>query len=337
MTRRGEATTRPPAEWQTYERLTMSPAKTEQKGARVTIALTINEEVKSALENGEPVVALESTLITHGLPYPKNVETALAMEGAVRESGAAPATIAILKGEITVGVSAEDIDALAQMPPDLARKCSRRDLPIAVALGQYGATTVAGTMIVARMAGIRIFASGGIGGVHRGQPFDVSADLSELARTPVAVVSSGAKSILDLPLTLEALETNGVPILGYQTDSLPAFYSARTDLPIDQRVDTPMEAAKILRAADQLGARNGILIAVPAPAETALDLDVAEAAIAQATHEAESADIGGNAITPYVLSRVSELTKGASMTANIALLVNNARVAGQIARELSRL
>ena len=303
----------------------------------MSFPLTINDEVKSAIDSGAPVVALESTLITHGLPYPKNVETALAMEAAVRESDAVPATIAILQGEITVGLSADDIEALAKMPPDAVRKCSRRDLPIAIAQRQYGATTVAGTMIVARMAGVKLFATGGIGGVHRGLPFDVSADLSELARTPVAAVCSGAKSILDLPLTLEALETNGVPILGYQTDSLPAFYSARTDLPIDQRIESATEAARIIQAAEELGARNGILVAVPAPAEEALDLETAEAAIAQATHEAEASGIGGKDITPYVLSRVSELTKGASMRANIALLVNNARVAGQIARELSRL
>ena len=303
----------------------------------MTFPLAINDEVKAALTDGGPVVALESTLITHGLPYPKNVETALAMEAAVRRSTAVPATIAILQGKIAVGISAAEIEALAQLPPDRVRKCSRRDLAIALALRQYGATTVAGTMIVARQAGIKLFATGGIGGVHRGQPFDVSADLTELGRTPVTVVSSGAKSILDLPLTLEALETNGVPILGYQTDRLPAFYTARTDLPIDQRVESAEEAARIIQAAEAIGAQHGILVAVPAPADKALDLATAEAAIAQATDEAESSGIGGKDITPYALSRVSELTKGASMTANIALLVNNASVAGEIAAELSRL
>ncbi len=303
----------------------------------MTLPLTINDEVKSALASGEPVVALESTLITHGLPHPSNVETALAMEAALRESKAVPATIAILKGAITVGISADEIEALAKLPPEQVRKCSRRDLPIAIALRQHGATTVAGTMIVARMAGIKVFATGGIGGVHRGQPFDVSADLSELARTPVAVVSSGAKSILDLPLTLEALETNGVPILGYQTDALPAFYSATTNLPIDQRIETARDAARIIKAAEAIDARNGILVAVPPPEARALDLHEAEAAIAQATAEAEASGIGGKEITPFVLRRVSEFTDGASMRANIALLVNNARVAGQIARELSRL
>lgn len=297
----------------------------------MTYPLRIHEEVKAALDSGRPVVALESTLITHGLPYPTNVETALAMEAAVRESTAVPATIAILSGSITVGITAEDIEALARMPADSVRKCSRRDLAIAIALGQNGATTVAGTMIVAHMAGIKVFATGGIGGVHRGQPHDVSADLTEFGRTPVMVVSSGAKSILDLPLTLEALETNGVPILGYQTDVLPAFYSGRTNLPIDQRIDSAAEAAAIMRAAEELGARNGILVAAPAPADKALDLELAEAAIAQATHEAEAAGIAGKDITPYVLSRVSELTNGASMAANIALLINNARIAGKIA------
>ena len=303
----------------------------------MTFPLTINEDVKTALNCGKPIVALESTLITHGLPYPTNVETALAMEAAVRESAAVPATIAILKGAITIGITAEDIEALARMPADSVRKCSRRDLAIAIAMGQYGATTVAGTMVVANMARIKVFATGGIGGVHRGQPHDVSADLTEFGRTPVTVVSSGAKSILDLPLTLEALETNGVPILGYQTDVLPAFYSAETDLPIDQRIDSAAEAASIIRASEALGAQNGILVAVPVPADKALDRETAETAIAKATGEAQAAGIAGKDITPFVLSRVSELTKGASMAANIALLINNARIAGQIALELSRI
>lgn len=298
--------------------------------------LSINDEVRAALTSGLPVVALESTLITHGLPYPSNVETALAMEAAVRESAAVPATIAILQGAITVGITSDHIEALARMPADSVRKCSRRDLAIAIALGENGATTVAGTMILAHMAGIKLFATGGIGGVHRGLPQDISADLTELGQTPVTVVSSGAKSILDLPLTLEVLETNGVPVLGYRTDVLPAFYSARTRLPIDQRIESAAEAAAIIRAAEALGAQNGILVAVPAPADQALDHDTAESAIAQATREAEASGIGGKDITPYVLNRVSELTEGASMKANIALLINNARIAGDIARELSR-
>jgi len=298
--------------------------------------LTINDEVKAALTSGLPVVALESTLITHGLPYPTNVETALAMEAAVRESAAVPATIAILEGAITVGITADNIEALAQLPAGSVRKCSRRDLAIAIALGENGATTVAGTMIVANMAGIKVFATGGIGGVHRGQPHDISADLTELGQTPVTVVSSGAKSILDLPLTLEVLETNGVPVLGFRTDRLPAFYSARATLPIDQRIESAAEAAAIIRAAEALGAQNGILVAVPAPVDLAIGYDAAEAAIAQATREAEASGIGGKDMTPFMLNRVSELTKGASMKANIALLINNSRIAGEIARELKR-
>ncbi len=303
----------------------------------MTITPKANAEVQAALERRGPVVALESTLITHGLPYPLNVETALAMEDAVREAGAIPATIAILKGEITVGITAAEIEMLAQATAGSVRKCSRRDLPVAIALRQDGATTVAGTMIIAAMLRIKLFATGGIGGVHRGQPHDVSADLIELGRTPVAVVCSGAKSILDLPLTLEVLETNGVPILGYGTDVLPAFYSARSNLPIDQRVDSPSAAAQIIAAAKELRARHGILIAAPVPADKELAANVAEAAIVNATQEAEAAQIGGNAITPYVLRRVSELTGGASMRANISLLINNARIAGEIAVELSRI
>ncbi len=300
----------------------------------MTFPLTINDEVEAALDSGRAVVALESTLITHGLPYPTNVETALAMEAAVRESSAVPATIAILNGSITVGIRAEGIEALSQLPPNSVRKCSRRDLAIAVALGQNGATTVAGTMIIAHMAGIKVFATGGIGGVHRGQPQDVSADLTEFGRTPVTVVSSGAKSILDLPLTLEVLETYGVPILGYRTDVLPAFYSGQTKLPIDQRIESAAEAAAIIRAAAKLGAQNGILIAAPAPADSQLEIEIADAAIARATADADALGISGKDITPYVLSRVSELTNGASMAANIALLINNARIAGQIALAL---
>lgn len=297
--------------------------------------LSISAEAQSALNDHQAVVALESTLITHGLPHPVNVETALSMEAAVRESGAVPATIAILNGKITIGLTADQIQELAQAPAGSVRKCSRRDLPIAVGLGQHGATTVAGTMIIAHMAGIKVFATGGIGGVHRGSPEDVSADLIEFGRTPVAVVSSGAKSILDLPLTLEALETQGVPILGYQTDVLPSFYSQRTDLPIDQPVDSAKEAASIIRAADEIGAEHSILVAVPVPADQALPFDIAEAAIFQATQEAEAMGIVGKAVTPFILNRVSQLTDGRSMAANIALLINNARVAGEITRALA--
>jgi pseudouridine-5'-phosphate glycosidase len=230
--------------------------------------LTLSRDVAAALAEGRPVVALESTLITHGLPYPINVETALAMEDAVRAGGAQPATIAVLKGRLTVGISADEIESLASRPAGQVRKCSRRDLPIVVGLGTDGATTVAGTMIVAHMAGIRVFATGGIGGVPRGHPFDVSADLIELGRTPVAVVCSGAKSILDLPLTLEVLETHGVPVIGLGSDTLPAFYARSSGLPIDVRIETPAAAARILAAHARLGASHGILFTVPVPEGT---------------------------------------------------------------------
>lgn len=291
--------------------------------------LIYSNEVRQALDSGQPVVALESTVITHGLPYPANRDTALSMEAAVRDGEAVPATIAVLKGEITVGLSEEQIEYLAKATD--VRKCSRRDLPIAVGLGEDAATTVAGTMIVANMAGIRVFATGGIGGVHRGHPFDVSADLLELGRTPVAVVCAGAKSILDLPLTLEVLETQGVPILGYQTDSLPMFFTPESDLPIDVRVENPQEVASIIKAAHDLEVKHGILITVPVPEDKALARDIAENAIEQATEEAESQGIHGKEITPFVLARVVELTEGKSMIANRALLENNARLAAQIA------
>ncbi len=259
------------------------------------------------------------------------------MEAAVRESGAIPATIAILKGNITVGITESQIKKLGQAPDGTVRKCSRRDLPIAMALKQDGATTVAGTMIVAHMAGIKVFATGGIGGVHRGHPQDVSADLIELGRTPVAVVSSGAKSILDLPLTLEVLETQGVPILGYKTDVLPSFYSARTDLPIDQQINSSLEAAQVIEALDQLQAQHGVLITVPVPADKELPSDVAETAIQQATQEADEQGITGKEITPFVLRRVSELTGNESKRANTALLINNAIIASHIAIDYAEL
>jgi pseudouridylate synthase len=299
--------------------------------------INLSDEVAAALAANQPVVALESTLITHGLPYPTNVETALAMEQAVRDGGAVPATIAILRGQITVGVSASEIERLGSMPYGSARKCSRRDLPIAVGLGEDAATTVAGTMIVAHMAGIRVFATGGIGGVHRGAPFDVSADLIELGRTPVAVVCSGAKSILDLALTLEVLETQGVPIIGLGTETLPAFYSRSSGLPIDACVETPEKAAQIIAAAQRLGAKHGLLITVPIPTADEMSPEQAEHAIQQATDEAAAQSIHGKAVTPFVLGRVAELTAGESRRANTALLVNNARMGGLIAAALQRI
>jgi len=293
--------------------------------------LHLSTEVKEALASGGAVVALESTVITHGLPYPANLETALAMETAIRAEGAIPATIAVLKGKITVGLSKRELEQLAASPPGTVRKCSRRDLPIVVGLGEDGATTVAGTMIVAHQAGIRVFATGGIGGVHRGHPFDVSADLLELGRTPVTVVCSGAKAILDLPLTLEVLETQGVPVIGYQTDSLPAFYARESGLPVDVRVETTAEIARIIRAAEKIGANHGILVGAPVPKEYELDGQTAEKAIQQAVEEADTRGVTGKAATPFILARVAELTGGESKQANTALLVNNAKIAAQIA------
>ena len=302
----------------------------------MTLPLTYSNEVSAAILAGSPVVALESTLITHGFPFPANVETALAMESAIRDEGAIPATIAVLHGVITVGLSQEQIEVLAELGQDSVRKCSRRDLPIVMGLGQHGATTVAGTMIVAHMAGIKVFATGGIGGVHRGHPEDISADLIELGRTPVTVVCAGAKSILDLPRTLEVLETQGVPILGYGTDTLPAFYSRSSGLPVDQRVDTPQHVAAVAAARDRLGLTHSTLVAVPVPEADALPADEAERAIAEATRLADEAGIMGKDVTPYVLGKVLELTGGRSRDANIAALVNNARVAAQVALAMAQ-
>ncbi len=279
------------------------------------------------------MVALESTLITHGLPRPKNLEVARALEAAVREAGAFPATIAILGGEMTVGLTDEQLAYLARA--ENVRKCSRRDLPIVVGHSEDGATTVAGTMMVAHRAGIRVFATGGIGGVHRGHPFDVSADLLELGRTPVTVVCAGAKAILDLPLTLEVLETQGVPVIGYGTDEFPAFYSRSSGLPVDVRCDAPEEVAAIVQTRDALELPGGILVAVPIPPEEELPASEAEDAIGRALAEAEAQGITGKAVTPYLLARVSELTGEASLRANVALLLNNARVASAIAVEIS--
>jgi len=300
----------------------------------MTDLISLSPEIAAALHDGRPIVALESTLITHGLPWPENAATALAMEAAVRGSDAVPATIAVLAGRITVGVSREDIEELAQRPFGSVRKCSRRDLPIVVARGEDGATTVAGTMIVAHRAGIRVFGTGGIGGVHRGAPFDVSADLVELGRTPVAVVCAGPKAILDLPLTLEVLETHGVPVIGLGTDTLPGFYTRSTGLPVDVRADTPREAAAIVAAAEQMNARHGLLIVVPVPEADASPGEVDDA-ITRALADAEAQGVRGKSVTPFLLARVAELSGGASLRTNQALLVHNARTAGLIATELA--
>ena len=298
--------------------------------------LQVSPEVQSALDAGRPAVALESTLIAHGLPWPTNLEVARRLEATVREAGATPATIAILGGAIRVGLDDAALEHLASASG--VRKVSRRDLPIVVAQKLDGATTVAATMWVAAQAagarqgaGIRVFATGGIGGVHRGHPFDVSADLPELAGTPVAVVCAGAKAILDLPLTLEWLETHGVPVIGFQCDEFPAFYSRHSGLPVDVRVENAEEAAAIIKAKWGLGIEGGALVVVPVPAELELDMATGESAIETALAEAEQKGIRGRSITPFLLERVSQLTGGDSRRANIALLENNARVAAALA------
>ncbi len=295
--------------------------------------LTVAPEVTAALEEGRPVVSLESTVISHGLPRPANYETARRCEAAIREEGAVPATVGIIAGRIVVGLDDDQLTTLA-FSEDV-RKVSRRDYAIAVARREHGATTVAGTMIAAYLAGIRLFATGGIGGVHRGTADDVSADLPELAMTSVAVVCAGAKAILDLPRTLEYLETAGVPVLGYQTDEFPAFYARSSGLPVDVRVEGPAEAAAILRTKWNMGLEGGVLIAVPPPAERALPNDELEAAISAALEQAAQAGITGKALTPYLLSCLNEITGGRSLDVNIALLEQNARIAARIATALS--
>lgn len=296
--------------------------------------LQILPEVAEALAQNKPVVALESTVITHGLPYPDNVATADQMQTAVREGGAVPATIAIIQGQVHVGLTDDELEYLGQLAGTAVRKCSRRDIPLAIGNKENGATTVAGTMILAHRAGIGLFATGGIGGVHRGHPFDISADLLELGRTPVTVVSSGAKSILDLPATREVLETHGVPIIGYGTDELPAFFARSSGLPVDIRLDTPEAVARVILAHQQAELQNGILVTVPVPKADACDSDMVEAAIAQATREADEQGVHGPASTPWLLRRVVELTDGRSLQANTALLRNNGYVAATIAQAL---
>ncbi|MBE7552769.1 MAG: pseudouridine-5'-phosphate glycosidase [Anaerolineales bacterium] len=295
--------------------------------------LHFHPEVKTALDQGKAVVALESTVITHGLPAPENIQVARAIEAAVREQGAVPATVAILGGEITVGLTPEQLVYLGSAKN--VHKCSRRDFPVVVARAEDGATTVAGTMMVAHWAGIRVFATGGIGGVHRGHPFDESADLLELGRTPVAVVCAGAKAILDLPLTLEVLETQGVPVIGYQTNEFPAFYSRSSGLPLELRVETASEIAAILKAHDQMGLTMGTLITNPVPSADEWPAVEAQSVIEQALRDAETDRISGKAVTPYLLQRVSDLSGERSKKANIALLLNNARLGAQIALALT--
>ncbi len=299
--------------------------------------VVINPEVAEALSAGKPVVALESTIISHGMPYPKNVETALAAEQVVRDNGAIPATIAIIKGKLKVGLTLEEIEYLGKTEGVI--KTSRRDIPFIIAKKLDGATTVASTMIIADLAGIRVFATGGIGGVHRGAPesFDISADLQELAHTNVAVVCAGAKSILDIGLTLEYLETQGVPVIGYGTDELPAFYTSRSGFAVDYRVDSPEETAEALKAKWDLGLEGGVVIANPIPAEYEMDPEVINGAIAAAVKESEEKGIKGKESTPFLLAKVKELTGGASLDSNLQLVYNNVKVGAQIAVALSKL
>lgn len=295
--------------------------------------LILHPDVQSALKAGRPLVALESTVISHGLPWPENLEVARGMEATVREGGAVPATIAVLGGRVHVGLEDGEIEHLARSSD--VWKVSRRDVPVALAQGRDGATTVAGTVMMAHQAGIRVMATGGIGGVHRGDLTDVSADLPELARTPVLVVCSGAKAILDLPATLEWLETWGVPVVGYGTDELPAFYSRESGLRLEARVDSPEEAAAVARALWSQEGTGGMLLCVPCPEEAAIPAGEVEEAIAQAVSEAGARGLRGKAVTPFLLARVSELTGGRSKTANLALLRNNARVAAAVAAALA--
>ena len=299
--------------------------------------LDIAPEVAEALAAGKPVVALESTIISHGMPYPQNVETALKVEQIIRDAGAVPATIAIIGGRLKAGLSKEEIDYLGRTGAGIP-KASRRDLPVLVAQGKDGACTVTTTMMIADMAGIRVFATGGIGGVHRGaqETFDISADLEELANTSVMVVCAGAKAILDLGLTLEYLETKGVPVLGYGTDELPAFYTRESGLGVDARVDTPEDLAAIFQAQRDMGLKTGMLVTNPIPQQYAMDKTVIDKAIDQALAESHEQGIHGKETTPFLLARVAELTGGDSLESNIQPVLNNARVAAKTAVALCK-
>jgi pseudouridine-5'-phosphate glycosidase len=296
--------------------------------------LDIHPEVAAALAANRPVVALESTIISHGMPYPQNVETALRVEAEVRAHGAVPATIAIIDGRLKAGLTPEEIEHLGKTGRDVV-KVSRRDIPFIVAARRTGATTVASTMIVAAMAGIRVFATGGIGGVHRGaqQSFDISADLQELAQTPVTVVCAGAKSILDLGLTLEYLETNGVPVIGYRTETLPAFFTRESRFGVDYRMDDAASIAAAMKAKWDMALKGGMVVANPIPHEFAMPSDKIDGAIEQALSEAHEQGISGKESTPFLLARVCELTGGNSLASNIQLVLNNARLASAIASE----
>ncbi|HEY1394762.1 pseudouridine-5'-phosphate glycosidase [Roseateles sp.] len=298
--------------------------------------LDFSPEVAAARAEGRPLVALESTIISHGMPYPQNVQTAREVEAIVREHGAVPATIAVLDGKIRVGLNDAQLELLGQSPD--AMKLSRRDLPFALATGRVGATTVAATMICARLAGIEVFVTGGIGGVHRGAEtsFDISADLQELARTPVAVVCAGAKSILDLALTLEYLETHGVPVLSVGQENFAAFYTRDSGLKADFRIDAPADQARFLRTKWALGLNGGAVISNPVPAVHEMPQAVIDGFVEQALQEAATQGISGKAVTPYLLARIKDLSGGASLATNIALVKHNAVVGAALARALAR-
>ena len=300
--------------------------------------LDIAPEVQQALTEGRPVVALESTIISHGMPYPQNVETALNVEKIIRENGAVPATIAVIKGRLKAGLSPEEIDYLGKTGTAVV-KASRRDLPVLVAEGRDGATTVTTTMIIAHMAGISVFATGGIGGVHRGAEttMDISADLEELAHTPVMVVCAGAKSILDLGLTLEYLETHGVPVIGYGTEELPAFYTRKSGFKVDYRIDTPAELAKAFYVKQDMGLGGGMLVTNPIPEEFSMNHEIINKAIDEAVEEANKLGIHGKETTPFLLAKIKDLTGGDSLASNIQLVYNNARLAAKTAGELCKL
>ena len=296
--------------------------------------LEIKPEVKKALEEGKPVVALESTIIAHGMPYPRNVETAIAVEDVIRAEGVMPATIAIIGGKIKIGLTKEEIEYLGTATDVL--KVSRRDFPLVISKKMNGATTVAGTMICAKMAGIKLFVTGGIGGVHRGagESFDISADLEELKVTDVAVVCAGVKSILDIGATLEYLETSGVPVVTYGTEDFPAFYSSKSGFKSECRLDDPAEIAGLINAKHDLGLAGGMLIACPIPAEDEIPYEKMDVVINKALEECEAQKITGKRITPFLLSKVKDLTEGASLDANVKLVLNNAKIGAQIARNI---
>ncbi len=293
--------------------------------------LDVNPEVAKALDEGRPVVALESTIIAHGMPYPKNVETALAVEDVIRDNGAVPATIGILGGRIKIGLTKEEIEYMAHAENVL--KVSRRDLPLVIAKKMDGATTVAGTMIAAHMAGIKLFVTGGIGGVHRGagESFDISADLEELKMTDVTVVCAGAKAILDIPATMEYLETAGVPVIAYGTDEIPAFYSRKSGVAAICRLDSPEEIGELISMKHELGLKGGVLVTCPIPEEDEIPFEEMDTVIRQAVAECEEKHIIGKEITPFLLSKVKDLTEGRSLEANIKLVLNNAQVGAKIA------